>query len=95
MTPLEMRLCLHYATTATDDPWIFSGAPIVNEVLGGLLAQEMLFENRAGSLRKFSATAKTMAYVQMLCDVPLPVAAWVDERTYKFPPITYTGNSAT
>ena len=99
MTPLEIKICLHYAIGSMEDhPWFSSGAPVVEEVRGKLIADGLLAEvfspgvgvgiggGGAGrGQRPLEGTPKLKAYVDMLTGTPLPERAeqWVDPRFKK------------
>lgn len=83
MTPLELGICLHYHSRVDDVPWIDSGAPIVDGVMKQLVADELLTQNEPSletDCRRFLPTNKLHAFVDMLCQTPLPIECFCDPR---------------
>ena len=80
MSPLKINLCLHYAISLGDDPWLGSGAPIVESTMRDLHDAGLLMRTGQDSPR-YRATPLLLAYVAMLEATPLPASAFVDPRT--------------
>jgi len=78
MTPLKISLCLHYAISAADDPWIDSGAPIVGDTMRDLERDGLLIAYTEAP--KYRPSEKCKAFVELLTRTPLPVPAFIDPR---------------
>ena len=74
MTPYQITILLHYASSLDDYPR--NGAPIHNATVDNFVIQGLL-ELTAEHRPTYKATSKLMAYSAALQDVPLPVSVWV------------------
>lgn len=82
MTPLIISICLHYHCRVEDYPGNF---PIFDETMSSLI-EAGLIERAKGEMRskhnmRFQATKKLHAYVDTLCETPLPRLAWINTVT--------------
>lgn len=79
MTPLHIRMMLHYYAIATPyaehDP--FHASSIAVAEYRGHLIQSGLIEEDLKSPSGYRSTARGRAYVEALCDMPLPIQKWV------------------
>lgn len=86
MSPAKLSLCLHYHSSVVDDPWIDSGARIVDDTMLELINDGLLTDEGPGALRasghqqRFRATQKLHAFVAMLEVTPFPNVGWYDPR---------------
>ncbi len=84
MTPLELQICLHYHTHVEEMQWIFSGAPITEQTMDDLVHLDLLKRNpkykQGKGAVQFLPTEKLHAYVEILCETPLPIQKWIDPR---------------
>ncbi len=82
MTPLEIKICLHYSTSSEQMPWVSSGAPIVEATMQGLIGVGLITAERFADLPwVYKPTEKLAAYVEMLCSTPMPKLCFIDPRT--------------
>jgi hypothetical protein len=85
MTPLEIEILMHYRCRAVDYRDGDHSAPAVKEAIEGFIAQGLLTHHGFcierfddGSLRaRYAVTDRAIAYLDALCNVPLPVSAWI------------------
>ena len=78
MTPFEIDILLHYATTRGDHPHMRNPPPIWRETIENFLAEGLLARGgteEAGAA--YVATDRLRAYSDALQRVPLPVQVWV------------------
>jgi hypothetical protein len=85
MTILELELCLHYAVGVGDHAWLYSDAPIVDEIFDGLVKKGILTKTKGFPKRRYDPTDKLRYFTEMLKNTPLPVgleaAPWRDPRS--------------
>lgn len=77
MTPLQIDILLNYYTTPVeygraDDNF---GAPAVQEAINWMIGANLL-ENCKSELGSYRTTDRGKAYVDGLCNMPLPVQKW-------------------
>lgn len=78
MTPFEISIMLHYATSSNDFRDGDFSAPILPGTLQKLAAEELLEGSCFGpGDPHFHITPRGAAYVDHLCAMPLPVCKWV------------------
>jgi hypothetical protein len=77
MTPFEINILLHYATTRGDHPLMFNPPPIWRETIERFLELGLL-EPSSGvaSAACYAKTDRLGAYAEALQRVPLPVQQW-------------------
>lgn len=77
MTPLQIKMMLHYYTSADpyakDDPWHASSDAV--SLQRTMLVRDGLLGNACGT--DWVVTDRGRAYVEALCNMPLPVKKWV------------------
>ena len=80
MSPLEIRIMLHYFYSPED----WSGQEdeqFVSTILNRFVRMGLLEQAADGyECAQYKITEKGTAYVEMLKDVPIPVVAYVDPR---------------
>lgn len=81
MSPLEVRVMLHYHCSLTD----WEGPEDKNfmfKLHQKMIRQDMLARAREDEFGpQYLITPKGRAYVQMVLDVPVPIVNYVDPRT--------------
>jgi len=78
MTPYEINVALHYHSHVDD--FSHQGAPIWDETAKWFLDNGLLvmrFHEDPAYPRIYDPTPKLHAYVEMLCETPLPVQKWI------------------
>lgn len=82
MTPFEIDILLHYATTSGDHPLMSNPPPIWRHTINGFLESGLLACGNDGQAA-YVATDRLRAYAEALQRVPLPVQVWVmpDSKT--------------
>lgn len=82
MTPFEIDILLHYATTRGDHPLIDNPPPIWGRTITEFLEMGLLATGTDG-VTAYVATDRLRAYAEALQRVPLPVQSWVmpDSKT--------------
>ena len=76
MTPFEIDILLHYATTMCDHPMMSRPPPIWRETIRSFIATGLLTEAPSGDV-VYVKTDRLMVYAESLQRVPLPVQQWV------------------
>jgi len=76
MSPLEIKILLHYHTIPKDYSQEHEMYSAQNEAIIKLFNKGML-KNYNGDGVQYEATAKLHSYCEYLCEVPLPIAVWV------------------
>lgn len=85
MTPFEIGILLHYATTPGDHPLMSDPPPIWRETINRFIADGLLARDESGAAA-YAATDKLRAYTDALQRVPLPVQVWVTPNDRIQPP---------
>lgn len=78
MTPLQIRMMLHYYAIAKygERDHLHANSPAVFEQRGYLI-RDGLIEADETSGSGYRATDRGVAYVELLCQMPLPIQKWV------------------
>ena len=76
MTPFEIDILLHYATTVGDHPLMNNPPPIWRDTINSFLSDGLLAPGDNGKAA-YVATDRLRAYCEALQRVPLPVQVWV------------------
>lgn len=87
MTPFEIDILLHYATTRGDHMHMFNPPPIWRETMDRFIELGLL-ERGSGVAGDacYVKTARLEAYAEALQRVPLPVQQWVTPNARVQPP---------
>ena len=75
MTPFEIDILLHYATTLGPHPLMRDPPPIWRNTIRGFIEQGLLLESNDNAA--YIKTDRLTAYAEELQRVPLPVQKWV------------------
>ncbi len=79
MTPLQLSILLHYRGHATDFREGDFSAPAVREAIDWFRDDARMLEATNGNMHSSAAyrlTEKGEAFVEALCEMPLPVCKW-------------------
>jgi hypothetical protein len=71
-SPYELEIILWYHSRASD--WQYMDAPIWRETINKLIKFDLISQS---SVTTYCATEKLHAYVDGLCNLPLPVQKWI------------------
>lgn len=75
MTPYEISIALHYHSR-TDD-FDHNHGMIWEPTVKWFLEQGLLEPEPPEATRRFKPTQKLHAFVEMLCETPLPIQKWI------------------
>lgn len=83
MTPFEIEICLYHYYTGSAALYKSWHVPIGQDTYRDLVADGLLKDEGTlyGGKPMFSGTDKLKAYVQLLCDTPLPRQTFFDPRS--------------
>lgn len=74
MTPFELTILIHYYGSVNDFRDGDFSAPILEHVFKAMIVSGLL---AVGEETKYRITEKGWAFVEALCNTPLPVQKWV------------------
>lgn len=85
MTPVEIKVILHYYSMVDDYP-VDNNEQFIEETLQRFVSLDMLkpiasIDQISDDSARFIITSKGVAYVNMLKDIPIPVVTYVDPRS--------------
>ena len=77
MTPLQIEILLHYHSRTIDYRRGDFSAPAVSEAIHDFRADGFLVDDADPTMeRTYTLGERGKVYVQALCELPAPIAAW-------------------